>query len=92
MSTHTDITDPGTLDLEEFRVWRGLTYDALAKLIPFSTARQARRYCLGERWPDPETIERILAITDRAVSLERMHQSRLAWLRARGGGRCNGAV
>lgn len=70
------------MDLEAWRVREGLTYDALAPLIGVTVASQARRYALGARWPDPDVMERIEAVTAGAVSVLAMHRKRTEWLRS----------
>lgn len=72
------------LDLETWRVREGLTYEALADAIGVLGAATARRYALGERWPDAEVIERISRATEGAVGVLAMHRRRLAWCRANG--------
>lgn len=69
------------LDLEAFRVREGLTYERLAADIGVAHASQARRYAMGERWPDPDILDRIVAVTEGAVSILAMHRRRAAWLR-----------
>jgi len=75
------------LDLEAFRVREGLTYERLATEIGVSHAAQARRYALGERWPEPDVVERVVAISDGAVSILAMHRRRAAWLKEHRGSR-----
>lgn len=72
---------PEGLDLEAFRVREGLTYERLAAEIGVGRASQARRYAMGERWPDPDILDRIVAVTEGAVSILAMHRRRAAWLR-----------
>ena len=77
-------TAEALVDLETWRVREGLTYEALAELVCLPSTVTARRYALGERWPDAEVIERITRATDGAVGVLAMHRRRLAWCRANG--------
>jgi transcriptional regulator with XRE-family HTH domain len=72
------------VDLETWRVREGLTYEALADVVGLPSTVTARRYALGERWPDAEVVERITRATDGAVGVLAMHRRRLAWCRANG--------
>ena len=44
--------------------------------------RTLARIASGDRQPDADMIERIVALTGGAVTAEDMHRTRLAWLRA----------
>jgi transcriptional regulator with XRE-family HTH domain len=72
------------VDLETWRIREGLTYEALADAIGLPSTVTARRYAIGERWPEAEVIERIARATDGAVGVLAMHRRRLAWCRANG--------
>lgn len=83
MDSPIDIADRATarpasgLDLEEFRRARGLTYNDIASRVGLSTATHARRYARGERWPsDPAVLDRIVAMSGGAVTIEAMHRRR----------------
>jgi hypothetical protein len=69
------------IDLEEFKLARGLSYRKLASLIGSTHASQARCWAIGESRPDADQLELIIRKTDGAVSVEAMHQKRLAWLK-----------
>lgn len=90
MHTHAAVADVAPddddrgIDLEAFRLREGMTFDGLAVAIGVSNASQARRYAIGERWPDPDVIERIEAVTDGAVTLFALHRRRAQWLREHG--------
>lgn len=75
------------LDLETWRIREGLSYGALAGLLDKKQATEARRFALGERWPDPDVIDRIVAVTGGAVSVHALHRRRAAWLRKARNGR-----
>lgn len=84
MTAPETIADPEMLDLDQYRERVGLSYDELATAIGVGTASQARRYALGERWPPPEVIDRILDVSCGAVTLHALHQRRAKWMRAHG--------
>jgi len=44
------------------------------------TGMAVRRYCRGERMPEADTIEKIRAATDGAVTVTDLHETRLAYL------------
>ena len=68
------------IDLEEFRLAKGLSYRKLASLIGSTHASQARCWAIGESRPDADQVEAIIRRTEGAVSVEAMHKKRLAWL------------
>lgn len=72
---------PGGLDLEQFRLAKGLSYRRLAALIGSSHASQTRSWALGESRPDADQMEVIIRRTDGIVTIEAMHKRRLAWLK-----------
>lgn len=41
-----------------------------------------RRYCSGERFPDARVSEQIVTATGGSVSLQDLHETRLAFLRS----------
>ena len=71
-----------SMDLEEFRIDRGLSYEELARVIGLTQNRQAQAYALGETWPKTERLEIILKKTDGLVTILAMHQRRRKWLQA----------
>lgn len=75
------------LDLDAWRRREGLTWERLAEAIEVQGAAMARRYALGERWPDPETLDRIEAVSHGDVTVLAMHLRRKAWMKQRGGPR-----
>lgn len=84
-ATATDAHQPP--DLEMWREREGLAYEALGQIIGVSSAAQVRRYCIGERWPDPDVIERVTAATGGEVTVYALHRRRAAWMQANGGPR-----
>lgn len=74
------------MDLEQFRVARGLSYAKLATLIDETLAAKVRGWALGHGWPQADKLEVIFAATGGAVSLAEMHRRRLEWLRDGGVG------
>lgn len=73
-----------TMMLEDYRNENGLTYEALAKLIAVSSARQAHRYAVGSAVPRTEIVERIIRATEGIVTPNDLHAARVAWLREHG--------
>lgn len=69
------------IDLETWRSRERKTYEELATALRVSTPAQARRYAMGERWPDPDLIDRIAQISNGEVTLLALHQRRSGWLR-----------
>ena len=72
------------MTLDEWRHTQNLTYSQLATKIGVTQAGTARRYALGEQWPRPETLDRIVAATNGAVTVDDMHACRVAWLKGQG--------
>ncbi len=68
------------MDLEEWRNANGLLYRDVASRIGASSPSKARQYALGEAWPRPEQLDRILSACS-GVELFSMHRRRLAWVR-----------
>ena len=68
------------MDLEEFRVWKGLTYDELADFLGLTQNRQALAYALGETWPKTDRLTDILRRTEGRVTILAMHERRHKWL------------
>lgn len=69
------------MDLEEFRIAKGLSYRQLGALIGANHASKVRSWAFGEARPDADQMEAIVIKTDGAVTIEAMHQRRLSWLR-----------
>ncbi len=67
------------MDLEAFRIKRGLSYADLAQLIEVNQAKQARSYALGHSWPRATQLEKIISAA-KGVSLAAMHKRRLDFL------------
>jgi hypothetical protein len=78
------------LDLEEFRLAKGLSYRKLASLIGSGHASQTRAWAIGESRPDADQMETIIRRTDGVVTVEAMHLRRLTWLREKN--RCSPLV
>lgn len=68
------------LDLEQYRLENGLSYAKLAEKIGLRQSRHAMRWALGESWPDADKLQRIVEITDGAVTIDAMHRRRLGHL------------
>lgn len=69
------------MDLEEYRVAEGLTWQQLAERVGISDASQVRRIAIGVTWPRVELLEVIIQATGGRVGLMPMHKRRLAWSR-----------
>lgn len=67
-------------DLEQFRRAKKWSYPRLAVLLGLTQRRHARRWALGEAWPDADKLQRIVDLTDGQVTIEAMHKRRLKWL------------
>lgn len=66
--------------LEQWRRTHGLSFEELGERIGWSGVT-ARRIALGMRQADALTIERIVAVTDGAVTVLDLHHARLAYER-----------
>ncbi|WP_019279697.1 helix-turn-helix domain-containing protein [Rhizobium grahamii] len=67
------------------KLWRQThehTLAEMAGILAIENARTYQRYEDGENRADAPLVERILAATEGAVSLDDLHQQRLDWLRA----------
>lgn len=71
------------MDLEHYRLVHGMTYEQLAGMIGTRSVSAARRYALGEMWPNAMRLEQILARSGGTVTLEHMHRRHLGWVRDR---------
>ena len=74
------------MDLEQYRVAAGLSYEGLAAALGMSNRQTVQRYCAGAMSPRTHALETILRRTNGQVSLYDMHRRRMAWLEARGRG------
>ena len=71
-----------SMNLEEYRLEKGLSYEELAELLGLTQNRQAQAYALGETWPKTERLEVILKKTEGLVTILAMHHRRRSWLRS----------
>lgn len=81
------------LDLDTWRNREGLTWQQVSDLMAGDdpaaplceiSAKTLRRFGRGERWPDPEVIDRIEQITGGEVTVLSLHRRRAEWLKASG--------
>ena len=72
------------MDLEQFRLDRGLSYRQLAALLGQTHASKTRGWALGAARLEADELECIIRVTGGAVTLEAMHRRRLHWLKERG--------
>ena len=70
------------IDLEAFRVERGLTWKQLAELIGARNPGQAHVWALGKVRPGAQRLQQIAAATGGRVGVYAMHCKRLEWERA----------
>jgi transcriptional regulator with XRE-family HTH domain len=69
------------MNLEEYRVAKGLSYRKLGALINYSHASRVRLWCLGENYPDADVLEKIFEATDGEVTVEAMYRQRLMYVK-----------
>jgi hypothetical protein len=72
------------MDLESYRLKRGLSYIELATALGLTQRRQAMAYALGEIWPKAQRLEEIIRWSSGEVSIDAMHARRIKWLAERG--------
>ncbi|WP_027488482.1 helix-turn-helix domain-containing protein [Allorhizobium undicola] len=59
-----------------------MTLDACAKALGIGHARNYQRYESGAHSPDAPIIQKIMRLTNGAVTPEDMHADRIDWLKA----------
>jgi len=69
-----------TIDLEDWRIERGLNHEQSGERLGCS-ASQAGRYALGADPIAGEVLERVLEISDGQVDVFALHRRRMAYLR-----------
>ncbi len=81
------------LDLDTWRTREGLSWEQVAALMAGDDPERPvcrvstcsiRRFGIGERWPDPDIIERLEEITGGEVTVLGLHRRRAEWLKASG--------
>ncbi len=60
------------VDLETLRQYRALSYTQLARELGVNHATQARKYALGQAWPTPIILRRILTWGGGRLCIMRM--------------------
>jgi hypothetical protein len=68
------------MDLEAFKENKGWGWRPLADFLGYKSHNRVRAWALGTAWPDADAQERIVSLTDGAVTIEAMHRRRLKWL------------
>lgn len=68
------------IDLEQYRIEKGWSYERLASELGLTQRRHARRWALGETWPDADRLAKIFRVTANVVTLQAMYERRLVWL------------
>lgn len=71
------------IDLETWRTKNRLTLTVLAERLGCSVT-QARRYCIGEKMPEDDALDTIIAVTGGEVDMYALHLKRQQWRRAQG--------
>lgn len=71
------------MKLKEWRHTREKTLRECAEFLGLGDARVYQRYESGEQWPSAPTVEAILAMTERQVSVDELHGQRVEWLRTK---------
>jgi hypothetical protein len=72
------------LDLEEYRLAEGLTYEQFRQFLDLSDKSACRDYCLGILWPGTFRLRDILRRMGGKVTLDAMFRRREAYLVANG--------
>jgi hypothetical protein len=70
------------MDIQSYIDSKNLTFEKMAAEIGNVTGAGVRYWALGARMPSPEFVERIVEITEGAVSVQDMHETRLAFVRS----------
>ncbi len=69
------------MNLKSYMDDRAINGEKMAEVIGGVTGAAVRLWMTGARMPSPEIAERIVGITDGAVTVQDMHETRLAFLR-----------
>lgn len=69
------------MHLKKWRLTQTLSMAEAAQRMGLESARTYHRYESGENRPDAPLVERILSVTEGAVTVQDLHQQRLDWLR-----------
>lgn len=70
------------MDLKTYMDDRSLTGEKMAEIIGNVTGAAVLNWKLGSRMPSPEIAERIFGVTGGAVTVQDMHETRLAFMRS----------
>lgn len=70
------------MKLKEWRLTQQKTLRECAEVLGLGDARVYQRYESGEQWPSAPTVEAILDMTEKAVSVTDLHEQRVDWLKA----------
>ncbi len=70
------------MDLKTYMDDRSLTGEKMAEIIGDVTGAAVLNWKLGSRMPSPKIAERIFEVTEGAVTVQDMHDTRLAFVRA----------
>lgn len=69
------------MTLDQWMKEQGLTPEKVGVEIG-TTGESVRRYRSGSRMPEPEIVERIFVVTNGAVTVQDLHDTRLTFLRS----------
>jgi transcriptional regulator with XRE-family HTH domain len=70
------------MKLKEWRQTHEKTLRECAEFLGLGDARVYQRYESGEQWPSAPTVEAMLEMTGREVSVADLHDQRVEWLKA----------
>lgn len=77
------MSDDG-IDLEEFRISNGLSYERLNGILCLSCKAGARSIAIGKTWPRADIMRRILYKCGGKVTLVAMYRRHIAYLESVG--------
>lgn len=69
------------MELKSYMSSNGIDDASMAHTLGCS-AGSVRKWRYGERMPEPEIAQRIVEVTEGAVSIQDLHDTRLAFLRS----------
>lgn len=70
------------MQLETYIKENRLSFAEFAKTLGGCSGEAVRLWSAGRRMPEPEIAQRIVEVTEGAVSIQDLHDTRLAFLRS----------
>ena len=70
------------MDLKSYMDDRQISGERMAEIIGGLTGAAVRLWMTGARMPSPEIAERIFVVTNSQVTVQDLHETRLAFIRA----------